>query len=98
MSDKRNLTPQEKKHIAAWSKNNLEALDQLLLSCTDYQWKKVALVVAKTMMKTPDFASELPDIFYLQRIDELIGQGKLVYNGDLFSLRNCEVRRSAELL
>jgi hypothetical protein len=54
--------------------------------------RKVAMIVALTMSKSSAGLPELPDVFYAQRVKELVARGRLVAEGNLDRMRYGEVR------
>lgn len=88
----RDLTPDQVTLIAKLSKEQLQEIDQALLSETGKHYRKVAMVVAMAMGNLEHRVKSIPDIFYSQRVAGLVAQGKLVSQGDLKRMRYSEVK------
>jgi hypothetical protein len=78
--------------IAALSQDDLRAIDRAILSSSGESWRKVALVVAVAMDAYPDLYFDIPDVFYSQRVRELVSSGHLEAQGNLRRMRFSEVR------
>jgi len=87
------LTPEQVKLVEQLSETEIKEIDTFLLSSTDEKWRKVAMVVATTMLDLPCRISGIPDIFYSQRVQKLVKEGLLVSQGDLSYMRYSEVRK-----
>jgi hypothetical protein len=55
-------------------------------------WRKVALVVAVAMDAYSDQYHDIPDVFYGQRVRDLVSSGHLAAQGNLRRMRFSEVR------
>ncbi len=86
------LTEEQKIFVSNLSDEELNGVDQLILSIASYRWKKVAMLVATVMFDYPDAFDELPDVFYSSRIRKLVEEGKLESQGNLMYMRFSEVR------
>jgi hypothetical protein len=84
------LTAEEKARVAKLREEEIEAIDQALLSSVSYGWRKVAMVVGMAMdeRRWPG----IPDVFYAQRVCRLAKNGHLESQGNLAYLRFSEVR------
>ncbi len=86
------LTEEQKIFVSNLSDEELNGVDQFILSIASYRWKKVAMLVAKVMFDYPGAIDELPDVFYSSRIQKLVEEGKLESQGNLMYMRYSEVR------
>lgn len=87
------LNPGEQKALVSkLSKNDLNEIDEVLLSNATSQWRKVAMIVGMTMGELSIRTIEIPDIFYSQRIRKLVEDGSLESQGNLQRMRYSEVR------
>ncbi|HWU70370.1 MAG TPA: DUF3658 domain-containing protein [Pseudoxanthomonas sp.] len=86
------LDDQDLMAIAALTQDDLVAIDQALLANSGGEWKKVALVVSMAMDAHPDRYHDIPDIFYGQRVMELVASGELESQGNLRRMRFSEIR------
>jgi hypothetical protein len=87
------LTPDQRKQIELLTDEDIQAIDDALLSNTGHKWRKVARVVGTTMMESPCRVEGIPDIYYSQRVQKLVNDGLLESQGDLSYMRYSEVRR-----
>ena len=65
------------------------AIDAVLVSACSGSWRKVARVVGMAMNEN---VADLADIYYAQRVDQLVLDSKLVVRGDQQRMRFSEVR------
>jgi Protein of unknown function len=86
------LSDDEKILVANLSKEIIAEIDEMILSNATIRERKVAMIVALTMSKLPNPPKYIPDIFYAQRVRELVKEGYLEATGYLESMRFCEVR------
>ena len=77
----------------ALTADQIEAIDRALVRASDAQWRKVARVVGTAMMS--DWKGKpkgIADVYYSQRVAQLVQQGKLEAQGNLARMRFSEVR------
>lgn len=86
------LTTEEQQLVSALSESEIREVDQALLSRVSARWQKVAMVVATTMLGLNEKFDEIPDIYFGQRIRELVKRGILESQGDLSRMRYSEIR------
>jgi tetratricopeptide (TPR) repeat protein len=86
------LTPEQEAVAASLSPELVARIDATLLSHARPYNRKVAFVVAGTMMDPALRVPGLPDVFYAQRVRLLVARGLLVAEGDLRFMRYSEVR------
>lgn len=86
------LTKEQLDLVSKLSAEQVEEIDIMIIDNTAKQWRKVAMVVAMAMSKIPNRVAGVPDVFYSQRIANLVKQGKLVSQGDLNRMRFSEVK------
>jgi hypothetical protein len=87
-------TASEVEHIQALTAEQVAEIDAVVLSNITPAWRKVALIVAKTLRHFQDAQPELPDVYYAMRIAELVQRGELESQGNLRRMRFSEVRLS----
>jgi hypothetical protein len=87
------LTAEQEALVASLSAAEIEAIDRALLGNTLERWRKVAMVVGKTMMELEGRRAGIPDTFYAQRVRHLVETGSLESQGNLAYMRFSEVRR-----
>lgn len=88
----RSLTIEEQARAARLTPNQLERIDQCLLSHASRNWQKVARIIGQTMMAVEGEFPSLPDGFYSSRIKHLVKSGVLEAVGNLDRMRFSEVR------
>jgi len=86
------MTAEQAALVASLSAAEIEAIDRALLANTLERWRKVAMVVGKTMMELEDRRPGIPDTFYAQRVRNLVEIGSLESQGNLAYMRFSEVR------
>ncbi|MCG8052447.1 MAG: DUF3658 domain-containing protein [Candidatus Thiodiazotropha endolucinida] len=94
MEPDRKLTPEQEQLVGQLTVDEVSEIDRTLLSNTDDRWRKVALIVAKTMLENPCRISGIPDVYCSQRLRQLVGDKKLIARGDLSCMRYSEVRKA----
>ena len=87
------LTAEQEANVAKLRAQEIEAIDQALLSNVSNAWRKVALVIVKAMDEYS--IPGIPDIFYAQRVRRLAELGRLESQGNLAYMRFSEVRLAA---
>jgi hypothetical protein len=86
------LTHEEKVKIRQLTTVEITEIDDALMSNVAPRWRKVAMVVGLSMMQFKGRFRGIPDVYYSQRIAELVAAGKLEAQGDLRRMRFSEVR------
>ncbi len=86
------LTADQRRLIATLSPRHIQNIDQALLSAAGSHYRKVAFVVGMAMSKLEHLVAGIPDGYYARRVAALVGEGKLVSQGDLKRMRNSEVK------
>ena len=91
------LNPEQAALVASLSASEIDAIDKALLGNAHNRWRKVAMVVGKTMMELETRRSGIPDTFYAQRVRHLVESGSLESQGNLAYMRFSEVRQPQSL-
>lgn len=91
-SEDREPTQEELDQIAKLSSEQLEAIDELILSVASNRFKKVALIVGLVKSRQSGFMLHFPDTFFSRRIAQLVNEGHLEAQGDLKRMRYSEVK------
>jgi hypothetical protein len=86
------LSPEQARVAASLSPEFVAAIDAELLSHARPRSRKVAMLVGMAMGNPKVRAPGLPDLFYAQRVRELVAKGQLVAEGNLDFMRYSEVR------
>ena len=89
------LTEEQRALVNKLKECEIEEIDKSLLANASNYWRKVARVVGTTMMELPERVPEIPDIYYAERVKELVRKGLLESQGDLAYMRYSEVRLPA---
>jgi hypothetical protein len=87
------LTPEEQAKVSALTAEQLQTIDAALLVYVVPSWRKVARVVGSAMMDLDGKIEDIPDIFYAERVRELVRSGIIESQGNLMFMRYSEVRR-----
>ena len=86
------LTEEQRALINKLNLEDIQEIDKALLANACDYWRKVARVVGATMMELPERVPGIPDIYYAERIKELVKKGLLESQGNLSYMRFSEVR------
>lgn len=86
------LTPAQKVLLEKLSNDEIQEIDELLLSHAKRGWRKVAMLVGLAMRDRKSELEGVPDIFYSQRVCALVEKGRLEAQGNLQYMRFSEVR------
>ena len=78
--------------MAQLTETDLKAIDEVLISNAHHPWRKVAMVVGLTMDQLQNRFTEIPDLFYAERLRKLVQDGRLESQGNLAYVRLSEVR------
>lgn len=88
----RALTSEEESLVQSLTEDEVQEIDNALLSNACDKWRKVAFIVGTTMSDLPNRVEGLPDVYYSLRIKELVRNGTLQSQGNLSHMRYSEVR------
>src|SRR6267142_2826426 len=88
----RGLAEDEALLIAGLPAELITRMDDALLAQSTHRFQKVARIVGQVMQFFSDGPSEIPDIYYAQRIAKLVNAGLLESQGNLGRMRFSEVR------
>jgi hypothetical protein len=86
------LTPEQETQARLLTADDLESIDECLLSHTSHQWRKVARVIGSTMAVVGHRFPKIPDVFYSQRIKHFVESGVIEAVGNLNRMRHSEIR------
>lgn len=86
------LTKEQKELASLLTPDDLVLIDRILLSDASVQQRKVARLVGSACMWLKDVFPGLPDVFYSQRIANLVEEGYLESFGNLRRMRFSEVK------
>ena len=86
------LSPEQAKVAESLSPEFVAQIDAELLSHAKLRNRKVAMLVGMAMDNSKVRVPGLPDVFYAQRVRDLVAKGQLVAEGNLDFMRFSEVR------
>ncbi|HEY5994416.1 MAG TPA: DUF3658 domain-containing protein [Gallionellaceae bacterium] len=78
--------------VAQLTDSEVQEIDNLLLSYAKHSWRKGAMLVALAMVSQEPHLSNVPEMYYSERIKKLVQSGRLESKGELHSMRDSEVR------
>jgi len=84
--------PEQLALVKVLSVQEIQMIDDALLSNACGYWRKVARVVGIAMSELQNRISEIPDLYYSRRVQYLVEQGVLESQGNLSYMRYSEVR------
>lgn len=82
----------QKRTVDQLSEADIKEIDGNLLENASYEWSKVSRLVLATMIEREEGITGLPETFYLERVTELVKEGRLESRGDLSDMKLSEVR------
>ena len=88
------LSEEQKKKVSALTKSDIREIDDILYKNTSSTWRKVARVVGCAMSDFDNKYSGIPDVYFAQRVIELVNRGQLKSQGNLNHMRFSEVKRA----
>jgi hypothetical protein len=88
------MTDEEQAVADSMNFEQLQAIDHAILDEAGPRWHKVARIVGNLMSTLPEFPQRIPLALIVQRIESLVGRGKLTSDGDLRRIGQSEVRRN----
>jgi hypothetical protein len=86
------MTSEQREAANQLSSEELKEIDSVLLSEASDRYLKVARIVGRTFFEFRKKHPILPDVFYSERIQELVKKGKLESRGELRRMRYSEVK------
>ena len=78
--------------VSKLTQAELQEMDRELLAQASRSWRKVARIVGETIGVLGERLPDIPDIYYAQRVRNLVALGKLESLGDLGRMGSSEVR------
>jgi len=86
------LSAEEQLVVAKLTHADLQLIDATVLANSSDGWLKVARVVGSTVDALQQHYPGLSDVFYAQRVCQLVDDGRLDSQGNLLYMRFSEVR------
>lgn len=87
------MSDEQSARVAALTDDDISQIDTSILKHCTHQYRKLVLVIGKAMDDSDESLRDVPDLFYAERIKEIVREGKLESQGDLNKMRFSEVRR-----
>jgi hypothetical protein len=78
--------------VSKLTQSELQEMDRALLRQAIGQWRKVARLVSGAMSELSGHIRDVPDIYYAQRVRNLVALGELESQGNLAYMCFSEVR------
>ena len=78
--------------VSKLTQAQLQEMDRVLLAQASTNWRKVARIVGMAIGELQRNIPDVPDIYYAQRVQNLVALGKLESQGNLRFMRFSEVR------
>jgi hypothetical protein len=85
-------TPEEINEMRKATPADAQAVDALILSKCTAHWRKVAMVVGSSLNEYDERFPNIPYVYMPVRMLELERAGRLEIQGDVFSMRESEIR------
>ena len=86
------LDVEQSLRVSKLTQIELQEMDRQLLAQVSTSWRKVARIVAMTIRELRDSIPDVPDVYYAQRVQNLVALGQLESQGNLAYMRFSEVR------
>ena len=86
------LSEAEEELVRSLSADTIAMIDAVLISEVSTRWRKVAMVVARTMEALEHRLPPITDIFFARRVRYLVKSNELQSQGDLSRMRYSEIR------
>ena len=92
------MTQEQRRLTSALLSKDIQGIDETLLFNITGTWRKVARVVGMTMSEQGHRVPGIPDVYYAERVRQLVNLGCVEARGNLHSMRFSEVRIRTEQL
>jgi hypothetical protein len=89
------LDEDDLKLIETLTPKDISVIDETILNNCNQRWRKVAMVVIKSMSNLENEYYEIPSTHYASRVKDLVSLGKLESQGNLSRMRFSEIRLPA---
>ena len=86
------LNVEQSLRVSRLRQEDLLEMDRVLLSQAAPSFRKVARIVAGAISELSARLPDVPDVYYAQRVRNLVAAGQLEAQGNLQYMRNSEVR------
>ena len=85
-------TEEQQARIDELTSEHIRLIDEAILANASSQYRKVARVAGSAMQANDGLVPKVPDIFYAERVRNLVAEGKLESQGNLLYMEFSEVR------
>ena len=85
-------TEEQQARIDELTSEHIRLIDEAILANASSQYRKVARVAGSAMQANDGLVPKVPDIFYAERVRNLVAEGKLESQGNLLYMGFSEVR------
>ena len=89
---------QQQSRIDKLTADELQKIDDAILTNASSEWRKVARIVGAAMGTNSGIVPSIPDIFYAERVRKFVAAGKLESQGNLAFMRFSEVRLPQDVI
>jgi hypothetical protein len=86
------LSSEKNERVSRLTPAGVARIDNWLLSFAIHKGRKVAFLVMSAMQQLQSYIPDVPDAFYILRVQKLIEEGRLELDGNIDFWRDCEVR------
>jgi hypothetical protein len=86
------LDVEQSLRVSKLRQEDLQEIDRVLLSQAGPGWRKVARIVSGAIGELSARLPDVPDVYYAQRVRNLVAAGRLESQGNLLFMRYSEVR------
>jgi hypothetical protein len=86
------LNEEELSLLSRLTLRDIDAIDEVVLSCASSSWRKVAMIAGLVKKQLESQYPEFSCSFYAERIRALANRGRLESHGNLSYMRFSEVR------
>jgi Protein of unknown function len=90
----RHLSSDEEYRVSSLSGDEIREIDDALMSVATVRFRKIAFVAGFAMLNLQPKFKGIPDVFFARRVRKLIGEGKLIVDGNPEHMGASEVRLS----
>ena len=88
------LSSEQERLVHCLTVEQVQIIDSTLVANSTTKWRKVAMVVSRTMVQLSNSSfKDIPDVYYSNRVAQLVALGILEAQGNLRRMRYSEVRQ-----
>lgn len=86
------LSDEQQNRVSLLTAEEIATIDAAILRNCSTQFRKIARVVGFSLGEVREVIPNVPDLFYVQRIRQLIAEGKLESQGNISAMRLGEIK------